>query len=164
MMGIRQAGLGDLEEITAIYNDAILKTTATFDTEPKTLNEQKQWFGEHDSNYPILVAEEEGAIVGWASLSRWSDRCAYSDTAEISVYVREGHRRRGVGKMLVKAALQEGEQAGIHTIIARVADVNKASIHIFETFGFRNVGIMKEVGKKFGRLIDVCLLQKIFDN
>ncbi len=164
MIRIRLAGLDDLEGITEIYNDAILKTTATFDTETKTLDEQKQWFEEHDLKYPILVAEKEGLIVGWASLSQWSDRCAYSDTAEISVYVRGKHRGKGIGKRLVKAALQRGEKSGFHTIIARVADVNMASIHILETLGFSHIGIMKEVGKKFGKLIDVCLMQKIYDN
>jgi phosphinothricin acetyltransferase len=165
MMRIRLAGLDDLEGITEIYNDAILKTTATFDTETKTLDEQKQWFEEHDLKYPILVAEKDGLIiVGWVSLSQWSGRCAYSDTAEISVYVREAYRGKGIGKKLVKAALQHGEKAGLHTVIARIADSNVISIHIFETFGFSHIGIMKEVGKKFEKLIDVCLMQKIYDS
>lgn len=154
----------DLEGISEIYNATILKTTATFDTEPRTLDEQKQWFEEHDLKYPILVAEEKGLIVGWASLSRWSGRCAYSDTAEISVYVKEEHRGKGIGRKLVKTILREGEKAGLHTIVARIADGNKLSIHIFEVFEFSHIGIMKEVGKKFGKLIDVYLMQKIYDN
>ena len=163
-MKIRKARLENLEEITDIYNDAILKTTATFDAEPKTMDEQREWFERHGSNYPILVAEEEGAIVGWASLSPWSDRCGYSDTAEISLYVKERYRRKGIGKKLAEAILGKGRDAGLHTVIARISEGNDVSIHIFETCGFNHIGIMKEVGKKFGRLIDVHLMQKIYEN
>lgn len=164
MIEIRKAKLEDLEGITDIYNDAILKTVATFDTEPKTIDGQKQWFEEHGSRYPVLVAEKEKAIVGWASLSAWSDRCAYSDTVEISVYVKEGSRGKGIGKRLAKAILEKGKDAGLHTVFARIAEGNSASIHIFETFGFNHIGIMKEVGRKFGKLIDVYLMQKIYEN
>lgn len=164
MMKIRKAKPEDLEGITDIYNDAILKTTATFDTEPKTIDDQKQWLEEHGLRYPILVAEKGGLIIGWAALTAWSDRCAYSDTAEISLYIKEGYRGKGIGKKLGKAILREGRDAGLHTVIARVAEGNDASIQIFETLGFNHIGIMKEVGRKFGRLIDVYLMQKIYEN
>lgn len=164
MIKIRRAKPEDLEAITDIYNDAILKTTATFDTEPKTLEEQKHWFERHDSRYPILVAEKENRILGWVSLTAWSDRCAYSDTAEISLYVREGYRGKGIGKSLTEAILREGENAGLHTVIARIAEGSHASTHIFEAFGFNHIGVMKEVGRKFGRSIDVRLMQKIYEN
>jgi L-amino acid N-acyltransferase YncA len=77
---IRRAVLTDLDAITAIYNDAILNTTATFDTNPKSAAEQQQWFHNHDDRHPILVAIFNGQVAGWASLSRWSDRCSYADT------------------------------------------------------------------------------------
>ena len=80
---IRPAILQDLGDITEIYNRAILNTTATFDTTPKTLKEQKAWFSCHGPRHPVLVAREDDLIVGWAALSEWSDRCAYSGTAEI---------------------------------------------------------------------------------
>ena len=105
MLTIIKAAMKDLGAITEIYNEAVLKTVATFDTEPKTVEKQKPWFESHDSMHPILVAEQDGAIVGWASLSKWSDRCAYSDTAEISVYVKEEHRRKGTGKKLIQEIL-----------------------------------------------------------
>ena len=81
MLTIRQATLADLGQITEIYNDAIQKTTATFDTEPKTQEEQEQWFAQHDARHPVLVVDEDGLIVAWASLSQWSGRCAYCETA-----------------------------------------------------------------------------------
>ena len=163
MSTIRQATLEDLGTITEIYNEAILKTVATFDTEPKTLEEQRSWFSEHVPKYPILVAEPDGLVVGWASLSRWSDRCAYSETVEISLYIKEEHRGKGIGKQLLKAIIREGQKVGFHTVIARIVEGNEASIHLFESVGFEHIGIMKEVGRKFGKLLDVYLMQRIYD-
>lgn len=163
MLRIRRARLDDLQVITEIYNDAIIKTVATFDTNPKSIQEQKEWFEKHGIKHPILVAEIDNKVVGWASLSEWSDRCSYSDTVEISLYIEEGYRGKGIGKKLTEAILREGKAAGLHTIIARVTEGNDQSIHIFEKYGFFHIGIMKEVGKKFGKLLDVHLLQKIFE-
>ncbi len=162
MLRIRQSRLKDLEAITEIYNDAILKTTATFDTEPKTMKEQKIWFGDHGKKYPILVAEQDGSVIGWASLSRWSDRCAYSDTAEISIYIKEEFQGKGIGKKLMRAIISEGKRAGLHTVIARIAQGSEISIRLHESVGFGHVGVMKEVGRKFGKLLDVYLMQKIY--
>ncbi|UCH50868.1 MAG: N-acetyltransferase [Chloroflexota bacterium] len=162
MLTVRQAALDDLGQITEIYNDAIKKTTATFDTEPKTLEEQEEWFTNHDAKHPVMTAEQDGIIVGWASLSEWSDRCAYSDTAEISLYVKEKHRGKGIGKELMKAIIQEGQKIGLHTVIARIADGNDISIELCKSFGFQHIGTIREVGKKFGKLLDVHLMQLIF--
>ena len=162
MLTIRQATLADLGQITEIYNSAIQKTTATFDTEPKTLEEQEKWFEEHDAKHPVLIAGQDNIIVGWASLSKWSDRCAYSDTAEISLYVKEDYQGKGTGKQLMKAIIQEGKTAGLHTVIARIAGSNKISADMCKSFGFQYIGTMKEVGKKFDKLLDVHLMQLIY--
>jgi len=154
--------LNDLDEITGIYNEAILKTVATFDTRPKTVEEQKKWFIEHGPKNPILVTKQDGIVVGWASLSKWSDRCAYSDTAEISLYVQEEHRGKGFGAKLMDAIIQEGKKAGLHTIIARITEGNKQSVHLHKSVGFEHIGIMKEVGLKFGKRLDVYLMQKTY--
>ncbi len=161
-MKIRTARAVDVPAITGIYNDAIAHTVATFDMEQKTLEEQREWFDGHGARYPILVALLEEEVVGWASLSSWSDRCAYADTAEISVYVQDGFRGRGVGKELTGRVLQAGKEAGLHTVLARIESGNAASIHIFEKFGFEHVGVMREVGFKFGRLHDVSIMQLIY--
>ncbi len=162
MLVVRPAKLADLPAITAIYNEAILTTDATFDTEPKTDAEQLAWFTNHSPKYPILAAELDGTVVGWASLSAWSDRCAYSDTAENSLYVKQEYRNGGIGRRLLEALMQEGERAGLHAVIARITEGNTESIHLHESLGFEHIGVMREVGRKFGRLLDVCLMQKIY--
>jgi len=164
MLTIRKATAQDLGAITEIYNAAILKTLATFDTEPKTDAEQKSWFDGHGPRYPILVAEQDNLIVGWASLSQWSDRCAYSDTAEASLYVREEHQGRGIGRKLNEAIIREGQKAGLHTLIGRITEGNDISRHLAESAGYKHIGTMKEVGRKFGRLLDVHLMQYIYDD
>ena len=162
MTKIRKATLNDLPEITEIYNEAILKTVATFDTKPKTLAEQKTWFMRHGAKNPIIVAEDKGIIVGWAALSEWSDRCAYADAAEVSLYVREEHQGQGIGRRLLEKLVEKGKEVGLHTIIARIAEGNEISVYLHKSLGFEHIGVMKEVGHKFGRLLDVHLMQKIY--
>jgi L-amino acid N-acyltransferase YncA len=163
MLTIRKAELKDLAAITDIYNQAILHTTATFDTNTKTVEEQKSWFEKHGVKYPILVALEGGEMIGWASMSAWSDRCAYAETAEASLYIREGYRGKGVGRKLAMANLKAGQEAGLHTAIIRVVADNDASIELAESLGFKHIGVMREVGRKFGKLLDVHMMQIIFD-
>jgi len=164
MITIRRATRKDLPAITGIYNEAILKTVATFDTQPKTPEEQEPWFEQHGHDHSLLVAKLDGVVVGWASLSEWSDRCAYSNTVELSLYVREEHQGKGIGRRLMEAIIREGKKAGTHTIIARIAEGNQVSVHLHESLGFFHIGIMREVGRKFGRLLDVYMMQMIFND
>lgn len=161
MINIRRARIEDLKAITEIYNEAILKTTATFDTNQKSMEEQLEWFEKHNERLPVFVCEAGGVIKGWASLSAWSDRCAYSDTAENSVYVWEKYRGQGIGLELMKALIDSAKENKVHTIIARISDGNEASIRLHTNCGFKTIGVMREVGRKFGRLIDVHLMQLI---
>lgn len=161
MIMLLRATTDHLDAITDIYNEAVLTTTATFDSEPVSLDEQRIWFAEHDDKFPIFIAEKSGKVVGWVSLSKWSGRCAYSDTAEISVYIKDGFRGKGIGTKLINLILAEGNKAGIHTVLARIAEGSEASIRLHKSAGFEYVGVMREVGKKFGKLLDVHLLQKI---
>lgn len=162
MAVIRKATAEDVAVITAIYNDAILKLSSTFDTEPKSLEEENRWFAAHSGQFPVLVAESDGRVTGWASLSKWSDRCAYCETAEASMYISEESRGQGTERKLLSAILEEGQKAGLHTVIARIVEGNAASIHLCESMGFKHIGTMKEVGRKFGKLLDVHLMQIIF--
>jgi L-amino acid N-acyltransferase len=172
-MIIRKAEETDLPGILAIYNDAVLNTTATFDTEPKTVDGRLPWFREHGEGHPILVAvpdaTDAGAaeawppeILGWASLSRWSDRPAYDGTVELSVYVAASVRGQGLGGKLTGAIVEEGRRLGLHTVISRVVAGNIASTSLHRRFGFSLLGVMKEVGFKFGRYLDVEIYQLMY--
>jgi phosphinothricin acetyltransferase len=148
--------------ITDIYNDAVAHTVATFDTSPRSPEEQTAWFQSHGEKLPILVAIRENIPVGWASVNAYSDRCAYAGTGEISLYIRDGYRGRGIGKELTTAVLRAGREAGLHAVVARIESSNEASIHIFKQHGFVHVGVLKEVGCKFDRLLDVVIMQLIY--
>jgi len=160
-LAIRKAAESDIAGITEIYNEAVLTTTATFDTEPKSLAERGEWFRSHDARHPIWVAVLDGRVVGWISLSPWSDRAAYNDTGETSFYVKSEHRGKGIGNALLRSLIQEAQRLRYHTLIARIAGESDVSLHVHEKFGFVCAGIIKEVGLKFGRLLDVHILQKM---
>ncbi len=160
---IRPATYDDLPAITRIYNQAILTTTATFDTEPKTLEDRRNWFEAHDGRHPVIVADQNNQIAGWAALTAYSERLAYADTAEIAVYVEEYQRGMGYGRKLAEAIIKAGKEAGLHTLISRIAQGNEASLRLTESLGFTHIGTMKEVGRKFGLLLDVHVLQFIYD-
>jgi phosphinothricin acetyltransferase len=158
---IRRATIADLAAITEIYNDAIVNTVATFDEKPKTMDEQVVWFKSHGPKFPVLVAEIDGKVIGWCSLSEWSDRAAYSDTAELSIYVDKSSRAKGIGTQLLKVILDEAVRYRLHSIIARIESGNSVIIHLLEKYSFTNIGIMKEVGKKFGHRLDVVIMQLV---
>ncbi len=160
---IRRAQFADAAAIADVYNEAILTTTATFDTEPKTTEDRAEWLRSHDAKYPVLVAEADGQVVGWACLTRWSDRPAYDGTAETSFYVHSTHRGQGIGRMLKEAIVEEARRIGYHTLIARVAEGSQESLHLNERAGFVQVGVLKEVGRKFGRWLDVYILQLMLE-
>ena len=159
---IRPALADDAPAIAEIYNEAIETTVATFDTQPVNAEERRLWLAEHGGKYPVMVAELDDSIVGWASLSKWSGRCAYADTAEISLYVLAKLHGRGIGRVLMATIIEEGRQAGLHTVIARIVEGNEVSVHLHEVFGFHSVGVLREVGRKFGKLLDIHIMQKIF--
>lgn len=163
MLSIRPALLDDIAAMAEIYNDAVLNTTATFDTDTRNALKMLDWYAQHDAKHPVIVAETKGEVAGWASLSRWSDKRAYDSTAEVSVYVKKEFRSMGIGKKLIEVITLEGKKAGLHNLLARITQGNEVSIHLFESFGYTLFGTMKEAGTKFGKYHDVHFLQKIFD-
>jgi len=164
LIATRPATLNDLESIRDIYNEAVLFTTATFDTEIKDLEDRTLWFKNRDENFPIILAEYKGEIAGYAALNKWSERKAYDITAEISVYVHSTFRGKGIGKLLVESIVAIGGQTQLKTIIARITEGNDHSIYLHERNGFQLVGTLKQVGKKFGKLLDVTIMQKVYEN
>jgi len=163
VLKIRNANVKDIKTITEIYNEAIVNTNATFDIKEKTINKMREWFKNHGSKNPIVVAERDEKIVGWAALSKYDSKKAYSNTAELSLYVLEKYQDKGIGKKLMKDILKKGKKSGIHAVLARITAGNDASIHLHEEFGFEKVGTLKEVGEKFGKILDVHVLEKIFN-
>jgi len=163
-MVIRDATEADLPGIFAIYDREVLHGTCTFDTEPKTESERLAWLRDDGGGrYPILVAEEAGRIVGWARLYQWSPRPAYARAAENSVYVDEALRRSGVGRRLMEEVLRRGHEAGVRTVIARVVEGNPGSRALHESLGFVTIGVMHGVGEKFGRVLDVRMMERVME-
>ncbi|GAX90344.1 N-acetyltransferase [Effusibacillus lacus] len=99
---IRKALLPDLESILRIYNQGITDRIATLETEEKDLNYMEEWFYEHGGRYSVLVAESGKNVVGWASLNPYSNRCAYSGVADLSIYIDREHRGKGIGRLLLE--------------------------------------------------------------
>jgi len=162
MTSLRPATEHDQSAILDIYNDAVINLTATFDEQPRSFDQQLAWFQKHGKNHPVIVSEENNVVTGWASLSPWSDRCAYDTTVEISVYVHKDHRGKGLGRKLLEKVLEDGRAAGNHTVIARITTENEISIRLHEKLGFQSIGTMKEVGFKFGRFLDVHMMQLMY--
>ncbi|MFH1689649.1 MAG: N-acetyltransferase family protein [Candidatus Eisenbacteria bacterium] len=163
-MRVRTARAADLAAMNEIYNNEVASGTSTFDTEPRNGERGREWFDSHgDDAYPILVAESDSEIVGWASLTPWSERGAYARTVEGSLFVRATHRRRGIGHALHEAIVERARTAGHGVLIARVESGNVASRELLLSSGFSSVGVMHRVGKKFDRLLDVELFEMALD-
>lgn len=162
-ISIRPAEYQDLDAISEIYNDSVLNSIATFDIELRTKAIQDAWFKSHKKRHPIFVADLDRKVIGWASLTPWSNRCAYADTAEISAYIHASFHGKGVGAKLIEALLENATKSGLHCIISQVAGDNKASNALNKKFGFSHVGTLREVGKKFDKLHDVHLYQLLIN-
>ena len=158
---VRAAEAADLQAIAAIYNDFVVNSTATFDLEPWTGGTQDRWLREHGHPYAVLVAVHGDEIVGWASLSPYHAKPAYRFTAEDSVYVRAGLEGDGIGAQLLARLLEVAAENGFRTVIARIAGENPASVRLHRRFGFRRVGVEREVGYKLARWLDVLVMQKL---
>lgn len=158
---IREATAADQRAILDIYNEAVLRSTATFDLEPRTWEEQQRWSEEHSPPYRVLVAVAGETVAGWGSLSPFRPRPGYRFTAEDSVYVREDFRRRGIAAGLLERLIEAAREGGFHSIMALIDGDNEVSVRLHERFGFRHVGRFPEVGFKFGRWLDVAHMQKV---
>ncbi len=157
----RLARPADSEAIRRIYNHEVLTSTATFDLVERSTEEQSRWLAERTGAFSVLVAELDGAVVGFASLSPYRQRPGYRTTVENSVYVDADHRGQGVADLLLEALLEVARSSGFHAVVARIGGGNEASIALHAKHGFEMVGTEREVGRKFGRWQDVALMQAI---
>lgn len=162
MVQTREATIEDLPSILEIYNDAILNTTAVYDYKPHTLEMRKQWFdAKQQQGFPVFVAEEDGEIVGFSSIGPFRAWEAYKYSVENSIYVKEGCRGKGIGKLLLKPLIEAARQLNLHTIIAGIDATNEVSIKLHAQFGFEEVAYFKQVGYKFDRWLDLKFMQLI---
>lgn len=160
-MNIRSATREDLPGVLEIYNEAVVNTTATYDYEPRTLEQRIAWFEDHvKNNYPVFVAvNDENRVVGWSSLNRYHDRPGYRFSTENSIYVAADQRGKGIGKRLMPPLIDGARARGLHAILAGIDAQNEVSIKLHAAFGFQPVARFKEVGFKFGRWLDVIYME-----
>jgi phosphinothricin acetyltransferase len=156
---VRHAAASDLDAINRIYNQEVLHGTATWDEEPWSIEQRRAWFEQHDQSTPVLVAELDGGVVGFAHLSLYRPKVGYRFTRENTVYVEPGRRGRGVGRRLLEALLGEARHLGVHAVIAVIEAENAVSIRLHERLGFELIGTEREVGFKFGRWLDSVYME-----
>ncbi len=156
-IAIRRALIEDVPALLDIYNDEVLHGTSTFDIQPKTLDEWVAWFRVHNrENHPLLVAEREGDVVGYATLSSFREKKAYQGTVELSVYVSADARREGVATALMGEILRMArEDERTHAVVSVITAGNEASVALHERFGFKHCGTLHEVGRKFDGFLNV---------
>lgn len=158
---IRPATPADLPAVTAIYNHAVVHTTAIWNDAVVDLANRRAWYdARRELGYPVLVAEIDGTVAGYGSFGPFRASDGYRFSVEHSVYVAEAVRRRGVASRLLEALVDEARRLGKHVMIAGVAADNDASIRLHLHHGFVETGRMPEVGIKFGRWLDLVFLQK----
>ncbi len=156
----RPIALGDAEPTRAIYNLEVLESTVTFDMVARTHEAQVRWIEEHLGGHPAIVAvDDDDTVLGFASLSPFRARAAYAPTVEDSVYVHRDARGRGLGELLLRNILLMGTNHGFHSAMARIVGGHEASIALHRKCGFQEIGCEREVGRKFGRWLDVVLMQ-----
>lgn len=161
-MDIRDAAEGDLPGILAIYNDAVENTTAIWNETLVDLDNRRAWLRARlAQGYPVLVAIDDGAVLGYASFGDWRAFDGYRHTVEHSVYVGANTRGRGVGRALLTALIPRAAALGKHVLVAGIEAGNQPSIRLHEQLGFIRTGLMPEVGTKFGRWLDLQFMQLI---
>lgn len=159
-MHVRPATIDDAEAIRAIYNPEVLESTVTFDLVPRSLAEQQAWLAQRSGAHLVIVAvDDDDTVLGFASLSPYRDRPAYSTTVEDSVYVHRDHQGEGVGVLLLADLVDRARRHGFHAVMARIVGDHEASIGLHRKVGFDVVGTEREVGRKFGQWLDVVIMQ-----
>ena len=160
-MKIRSATLEDAAQIAEIYDYYIQNTHHTFETEPLSAEDMEKRIAAVYEDFPYLVAEDEGEICGYAYATQFKLRRAYEYAAEVSIYVRNNAKQKGIGTQLYLQLFDELATTDIHTIVAGISLPNDASIRFHEKLGFVKVAHFKEIGYKLGRWIDVGYWEKI---
>jgi len=160
-VSVRAAEETDLPAILDIYNEQVLNSTATFDIEPRSIEAQRVWAEQFQPPYALIIAEDVAGIVAWGCLHPFGGKTGYRFTTENSLYVRANRRGSGLGRKLLAALIKTAGANGFHTIVARIAGDNPASVALHESLGFEHVGRERQVGYKFELWLDVVVMQKM---
>lgn len=158
---IRLATRADAEAINDIQNHYVAHSTATFLTEPLTLEQRLAWLEGRSPAHPVTVAQRDGSVVGWGALGEFRSRPAYRHTTEFSVYVHPGRHRQGIGRALLADLTARARAVGHHALVGGCCSESTAILALLEASGFSRVAHFPEVGRKFDRWLDVVFLQRI---
>ncbi|MDQ6929177.1 MAG: arsinothricin resistance N-acetyltransferase ArsN1 [Candidatus Eremiobacteraeota bacterium] len=157
----RVAGHPDLADIRRIYNEGIEDRVATLETDPKSVEEVADWWVQHDERYAVLVCSDGDDVRGWASLNRFSHRCAHASIADLSVYVARSHRGRGVGTSLLRALEPIARAGSFHKIVLHALNSNAQGKRLYLKSGFVEVGVFMEHGILDSRYVDIVAMEKL---
>ena len=161
---LRAYKIEDTQAILDIINFNILNSTALYDYNIRTLEQQQNILNDKiGKNFPVIVAELDGTVIGFGMYSEFRFREAYKFTIEHSVYVSENHHGQGIGKLLLQELIQLAKNQKLHTMIAVIDAENQSSVEFHEKFGFKTVGIIKESGYKFDRWLHSVFMQLILE-
>ena len=160
---LRPATAADAPAIAAIYNHEVENTVVTMDLVPRTVEEQQSYILTRSGAFATIVAvdADSGEVVGWGALSPYKDRPAYNTSVEDSIYIRRDYNGKGIGRQLLGHLLDTARSHGFHSVLARIEATTEASLALHSKLGFETVGVEREVARKFGRWIDVVLMQII---
>jgi phosphinothricin acetyltransferase len=161
---IRGAAPADAGAICEIHNQGIVDRVATLDTTPRTPDGVRAWIAEHGNHgakLPVIVAEVDGAVVGWASLNRFNPRAAYDHVADFSVYVARASRGKGIGRRLIERLVELARECGYHKMVLSALASNDAGIALYTRAGFTRVGVYREMGLLDGKWVDTLIMEKL---
>ncbi len=164
-MIIRDAEIGDAEDINRIHNEAVANSTAIWTNFSTTVTERRNFIeSQQASNLPLIVAiDDDESLLGYASFSKWKQKEGYRFTVENSIYIDTMFRGRGIGTKLLEALVERARQSDVHAIIAAIEASNASSIRLHQKLGFHMVGLLPQVGTKFGKWLDLAYLQLTFE-
>jgi L-amino acid N-acyltransferase YncA len=162
-MYLRAATFADLGAINDIFNHYVRTSPFVYCLDEIGLDERQEWFRKHGPAHPIWVATDGAQLLGWGSLSTFNVRGGYRHTVDDSVYVHPQHQRRGAGRALLARLVADAQALGHHAVIGVIDSENEVSVALHRQFGFEVVGMLSQVGHKFGRWRDVLYMQRLFE-
>jgi phosphinothricin acetyltransferase len=158
---IRTATADDAAAIAEIYNQGIEDRVATYETKRRSAEDQRTWLQTIAGRYPVVVAEIDGQIIGWAAAGLYRDRECYRGIGEFSMYVRRDSRGQGIGDALIAALIVEAERLGLWKLLSRIFPFNEASRALCRKHGFREVGVYEKHARLDGRWLDVVIVERL---